>query len=353
MNDFYRALSKVKQRSGNKFAMATIIHIDGSAYRHTGARMLIDEQGNRYGTISAGCLEEDLNYHAQEVIQSSKTQTLSYDMRSIDDLGWGQGAGCNGNIEIYLEPVSWENTPEWNEIYKLLDQRKSVVSVRCIGGKFKDKVFHLYYPNGSTVNHIDDHEISKSLSSDLETFLKSGQKIGFVKIPSLESDFLFEYYKPREVMYVFGAGPDAIPLVRLASELDFWVTVIDPRGSLNTDHNFPDAEARILEHPDDYFSHAEIKDNSYVLVMTHNFKWDQQVMTHFLTTGSAVPKYLGFLGPHRRTVRLNSGKEVPDWVRSPIGLNIDAEGPEEISVSIMAELIQLKNETSSQKELIK
>lgn len=101
MKEFYRLLKVMKTNQHSPIALATVIRVEGSAYRRAGAKMLFVEEA-QYGTISAGCLENDLSYRAQEVMESKVPQTISYDLRAEDDLSWGQSAGCNGNITIYV-----------------------------------------------------------------------------------------------------------------------------------------------------------------------------------------------------------------------------------------------------------
>ncbi|SDI92979.1 MULTISPECIES: XdhC family protein [Paenibacillus] len=345
MNDSYRILKKMKEKKQQRFAMATIIAVDGSTYRHPGAKMLIGEDDSQYGTISAGCLEEDLAYHAREIINHRQPKTVIYDLRSEDDLSWGQGAGCNGSIKVYVEPNEWEyippdhHQPIWPEVESVLNNGSKVASAKRVSDDDAQRV-HLFYTDNGAVLGDAETGLKEKIIPELKRFLISGRKIELIRLADVEGEFLLELYEPREQLYIFGAGPDVEPIARLASHLDFFVTIIDPKTSRCNAEIFPTADQLIPEHPETYLQKNNIPQTSYVLIMTHSFQRDQSILRDLI---ASPPQYLGVLGPRLRTTRLMAPDALPDWVHSPIGLSIGAEGPEEISVSIMAELLKIKN----------
>lgn len=351
MNDICRVLNSLKKDKAKIFAMATIIRVDGSAYRREGAKMLIGEDGGYYGTISAGCLEEDLIHQAKQVIEAFQPKIVNYDLRSEDDLSWGQSAGCDGDIEIYIEPIGWElnqlkqNTFLWPYIDQQLKHGVSLVSAKCMNEGDSQGLVMLYSTDGKIVRGSLDKKTEEILIPYFHHFSISGSKVKLIHIEELQSDYLFELYQPKENLFIFGAGPDAEPLAKLASQLDFSVAIIDPRSSRCSDTYFPEADRRIIEHPDSFFNKYQIPFDSYVLVMTHNFNRDQQILQYLLED---PPKYLGVLGPKRRTERLVNDKTLLSFIQSPIGLSIGAEGPEEISISVLAELIKIRNHSLSE-----
>ncbi|MBP1932122.1 XdhC family protein [Ammoniphilus resinae] len=310
MNDLLRALEIMKKRPTERFVMATIFRVEGSAYRREGAKMLIDESGTTHGILSAGCLEEDLMHRAKEVFHTNQSKTMTYDLRGEDDLSWGQGAGCHGTVHIFLEATSWKNGG-WDKVEQKLLAGVSVISEKSLVGA------------GTTMWGED------------------GEILYFMQ-ETEDSPRFVEQYQPRECLYVFGAGPDAEPIVEYADKVDFSVCLIDPRSDRCSEKYFPHAEQRIVEFPDLYLRANSIPKNSYVLIMTHNFQWDQQILRHFISHKDP-PHYLGILGSKQRTERLLSPSPIPDWIHAPVGLKIGAEGPEEIAVSILAELIQCRN----------
>ena len=319
--------------------MATVIKVDGSAYRHVGAKMLIDEAGKTYGMISGGCLEGDIVYRAEEVMQSRRSQIVTYDLKSEDGAGWGQGAGCNGIIYVYMEEVGW-NVGNGSQIWAAIND-KLLSGFRIASIKFMDA-------SSQTIDYIYYSEDGEFLScrgeeehvNYLGTFFNSGRKVDFISTES-GGNILAELYEPNECLYIFGAGPDVEPVVELASKLDFSVRIIDPRKERFKNGNFSAADQLVIEYPHTYLQQAALPPNSYVLVMTHNFQWDQKLVKYLL---QKPPKYLGILGTKKRTQRLLSAETIPEWIHSPVGLNISAEGPEEIAVSICAELIRLRKQ---------
>jgi xanthine dehydrogenase accessory factor len=345
MNDSYRILKKMKEKHSSKFALATIIAVDGSTYRHPGAKMLIDENGSHYGTISAGCLEEDLSHHAQEVILKCQPKTLVYDLKSQDDLSWGQGAGCNGSIKIYVEPCEWGCIPQshdqrvWPLVEAALQLGNKVASAKSLSDNNSQRV-QLFYMEDGTVFGNAESDIRNKIIPELQKFLHSEKKTEVIQLADIESDFLLELYEPREELYIFGAGPDVEPITQRAAELDFCITIIDPRSSYCNAQRFPAADRLIIEHPDSFLQTYKIPHKSYVLVMTHSFERDQTVLRNLVPSSL---KYLGVLGPRRRTERLLSPDPLPECIHSPIGLDIGAEGPEEIAIAIMAQLLKIRN----------
>lgn len=346
MNDICRLLDSMKEGKDKIFAMATIIRVHGSAYRREGARMLIGEDGSYSGTISAGCLEADLIIQSQDVIKSMQAKTVNYDLRSVDDLSWGQGAGCDGNIEVYIEPIGWglnnvhSDTLLWPLVDDCLSKGMTLVSVKSINNAETEHQLIIDF-EGKLVKGEIEYQLEQTIIPYIEQFIESGTKVKLFHITELGSDYLFEIYQPKNLLFVFGAGPDAEPIVNLAAKMDYSVTVIDPRSSRCNEKYFKHADMLILEHPDTFFSNRQIGDNSYVLVMTHNFNWDQIILENLMNN---PPKYLGVLGPKRRTERLLGMNNLPDFIHSPIGLNIHAEGPDEISISVLAELINFRNQ---------
>ncbi|NHN32794.1 hypothetical protein G9U52_23520 [Paenibacillus sp. S3N08] len=202
----------MKQNDRQKFALATIITVEGSSYRRPGAKMLIGEDGSQYGTISAGCLEEDLLHHSQEVIQSRRPKTLVYDLRSDDDLSWGQGEGCNGCIKVYVEPCEWGYKTDsgngllWSQVESLLNLGHRVVSARRLSND-ASSIRPLFYAENGTVFGDTVHLTKEKIVPELSRFLSSHTKIKSVQLKDVEGEILFELYEPRAQLYVFGAGP--------------------------------------------------------------------------------------------------------------------------------------------------
>lgn len=322
--------------------MATVIGVEGSAYRHKGAKVLIDETGKIYGMISGGCLEEDLIYQANEVFQVRKPKIATYDLKSENDLGWGQGAGCNGIITIYIEETGWNINRDktGKSLWEKIDQ-KLLLGQRVACLKFLDEENYdkgIYYCEDGEVLHCSEG-LDEQLVIHLESSIFCDKTADIFKMSNQE--ILTELYKPKELLYIFGAGLDLEPLVELASKLDFSVHLIDPRSERFHKGNFSMADQLIEEFPHIFLQNNDLPINCFVLIMTHKFEWDKNILKHFV---KKPPQYLGILGPKKRTERLMYPDPIPEWIHSPVGIDIFAEGPEEISISICAEIVKRRNE---------
>ncbi len=341
MRDFVDHIRRLDREKG---ILATIVHVEGSAYRREGAKMLFTPSGKQFGTLSAGCLEEDLLFRAEDLIKRDRAEIFTYDMTSDDDLSWGTGSGCNGKIDVLLEPVQWNRgfplmqESAWPVIGRLLKQRASMAAVRRL-----DEGDSLT----ATLLITGDREMHGTLGNPLldqeaavvgQDFLHSGEKPKKVMLANHNIPVFLDRYVPKDRLFVFGAGPDAIPVVELVARTGFEVTVIDPRPAYCNEGNFPRAERLIVAHKGEAFERVNITSGDYVIMMTHNFNRDQELLNELLQN---PPYYLGILGSRQRTLRLLEGKEMPGSIHSPVGLDIGAEGPEQIAVSIVAELIEL------------
>ncbi|WP_182480625.1 XdhC family protein [Peribacillus asahii] len=354
MSEFYRYIKILNKHNEDYFVRATVIEVLGSAYRHKGATMFFGKDGKQYGTLSAGCLEEDLSYHATGVMTTLHSKVVEYDLASDNDILWGIGSGCNGKIKILLEPFGWShippnhNRPLMPVIERLLDDGKSIFVVKSIEGKVAAGTTIFCSNDEMVTGHVEDQDIKQRLVSYLKEFSILGTDFQYTFIHDLESEFIFERIKPRDTLYIFGAGPDVEPVVKLTSAFDFETIVIDPRSNRCNRNFFPTAHFLINEHPEVFLKENKLRENSYVIIMTHNFSRDKQILPLLLE--HSPPCYIGILGSRARTERLRPPKQLLDKIHSPVGLHIGAEGPEEISISIMAQLIQFRKQYSLKNE---
>lgn len=340
-------LDKIRMLSskGEDLVLATIVNVEGSAYLREGAKMIFTRNGQSYGILSAGCLEDDLRLRLEDVFVSGESQLYTYDTNSDDDLLWGTGSGCNGKIDIFVELISWngnglpdDDKPKLSLLADLLDHRHTVAVAKCISGKLPSTMV-LLAANGQLFENLDGFESKDEVIKATTSLLQSADSYRILELPQWKTTFFIELYVPEDRLFVFGAGPDAEPLVDLAGRLGFRITLIDPRSSRCNEVLFPSAHDYVVAHPEEAFRQLDIGNRDYVLVMTHNFLKDQEIVAELL---SIKPYYIGVLGPRRRTLQLLATESLPEFMHSPIGLSIGAKGPEEISVSIMAEIIETR-----------
>ena len=232
MNDISRVLKVMKERKNENFAIATVIRVEGSAYRHEGAKMLIDKNGKTFGIISAGCLEEDVVHQGLEVIQSNKSKRLTYNLKAEDDLDWGHRPGCDGIIHVYIEQMGWNTfiaicgqLSVLSKVHQKMHEGLRVVSVKRMEPEVGKEEKLYYCEDGEILYHSMDFSLveqiipycKKSIMQEIPVQLTSVENVG---------EILIELYKPLDTLYILGAGPDVEPLVKYASTLDFSIRIV-------------------------------------------------------------------------------------------------------------------------------
>ncbi|UKS26546.1 XdhC family protein [Paenibacillus sp. HWE-109] len=287
--------------------LATVIHVEGHAYRKQGAVMLMMADGSSIGSISPGCLEADLFAYVPAVWESSTSQMVEYDMRPADDFGWGETIGCGGLIRILLEPVSGELLVNLLAVKACLDRGEAVQLVREITDGYSGISYTLCSEGNSS-----DRQASLSVYVSL--------------------------FKPKPRVIVFGANSDAIPLVQMAISSGFRVVVADWREAYCRAERFPGAETEVA-FPKQLVANLKLNAQDYIIVMSHQYEKDALFVQEAM---KADLLYLGIMGSRERTENLLAGIDRPQWLRYPVGLPIGSEGPVENAVSIVAELISLK-----------
>lgn len=325
------------ETSGANGVLATIIHIEGSAYLKEGTSMFFQEDGTAIGMVSAGCLETDLALQAQEVMQIRINKVVTYDLQDEDDLGWGQGAGCNGILSILLEYVDDRMRANLYRLREYLKKRVPVLHIKQLNEDLS-QVHSTYAP-------MDGQFFGDDQWNDLPVFLHSlyknmnpfRMKSGLQFFPSSASPVYFHLYEPKPHLVVWGAGPDARPLVSFAAHTDFSVTVCDWREALCRKEYFMKADRLVIGFPKEIMEELCLQTQDFVVVMTHNFQKDKEFLSYLIKQNL---RYIAILGPAARTRRLLNGEDIPPFIHSPAGLAIGAKGPEQIAVSILAEMIQ-------------
>jgi xanthine/CO dehydrogenase XdhC/CoxF family maturation factor len=293
-------------------ALATIVATTGSTYRHAGARLLIPAEGEPIGNISGGCLEGDVARIGREVMGTGQPRLVSFDLTADDDAVWGYGLGCNGSFEIFVEATEGAVAAA-----QALRHARGLLRTVLTGPEAGTHRFQADLPGVSTPRLVEE---------DLERVL-------------------LEPILPPMHLILCGAGHDAIPLVRQAASLGWRVTVADVRRPFLTHDRFPEASGFLDADPvavaDAYAPDARTS----AVVMTHNYLRDIDYLRSLLGHGLA---YLGVLGPRRRTdkmlAELAAAGVTPtaadrEVLHAPAGLDLGAEGPDEVAWSIVAEML--------------
>ena len=292
-------------------ALATLIAVSGSSYRQVGARCLVLSNGVAIGSISGGCLEEDVRQRAAKVLASGEAQVMVYDTAQENDLVWGTGLGCQGEVKVLFERLP-SPRPVWMErLRENLAQRRDT---------------HLRI--------VHEAEDARALGTRLCEDEPLAHDLKFVE----------ERIAAPPSVVVFGAGDDTMPLVEFAGRLGWHIAVLDTRAAYATRERFPQAHHVSVLDADVAASHPAIDRRSHVLVMSHRYRSDLAFLRAMLPLEIA---YLGVLGPRQRTQRMldelaGEGAALPQHLRqrlyAPVGLELGGASPETVALSIIAEL---------------
>ena len=352
MSEITDVLAAIESLSaqGQKMALATIVAVRGSTYRRPGARLLVPEEGAPIGNISGGCLEGDVADMARIVMEEGTARLAGWDLTADDDAVWGLGLGCNGAIEVFIEPAD-RAAEVAGALRMALEEERPI----CLVTALESEAPELVAPGARLVVRPDGHAEGSLGHADVDAEAIVAAREQLAEQRSEIHTFLHgvrafvEVLEPPMRLLVCGAGHDAIPLVRSASVLGWNAVVVDDREAFLTADRFPGASGFVhLDDPADVAKVAAVDERTVAIVMTHNFLRDKEYLRSLLTSPVA---YLGMLGPAARTERLlmeltDEGVEITDDVRTrihgPAGLDLGAEGPEEIAESILAEIVAVK-----------
>lgn len=348
LRDILDALAEAQAR-GEPTALGTVIRVHGSTYRREGARLLIRADGTTVGSVSGGCLEGDIAEIAREVLTSGRPRLAQYDLTSDDDAVWGLGLGCNGAIDVLIEPVPGDLPAR---LRRAIDDRQTLVLATLVAGpEGLTPGARIYLPeDGAPEGSLGDPTLDAAAVAAARTQLDA-RKSAVVSLQSSRgpAEAFVEVLIPPLPLLVCGAGHDTLPLVRLAHELGWWVMVADSRPAFATRERFPGADEVVLADDAEVPQKVRIDRHTFVVVMTHNFLHDRTLLRALLATPA---RYIGLLGPRARTDRLladlaRDGARLDDGQRArlfgPVGVDLGAESPEEIALSILSEILALHN----------
>ena len=337
---------------GRRMALATIVAVRGSTYRRPGARLLVPEEGAPIGNLSGGCLEGDVADMARVVMEEGRARLAGWDLTADDDDVWGLGLGCNGAIEVFIEPA--DRAAEVASALRMALQEERPI---CVVTALESEAPELVAPGARLVVRPEGH-VQGSLGhadADAEAIAVAHELLAEQRseIRTLVHGVraFVEVLEPPLRLLVCGAGHDAIPLVRAAAVIGWNAIVVDDRKVFLASERFPGAAGFVhVEQPELTAKTAPVDERTFAIVMTHNFLRDKEYLRSLLPSPVA---YIGVLGPAARTERLlmdlrQEGMQVTEADRArihgPAGLDLGAEGPEEIAESILAEIVAVKRD---------
>jgi len=347
IRDIIKAFDEA-QKLGKQTALATVVHVEGSSYRRPGARMLIEDDGQLTGAISGGCLEGDALRKALLVMTEKRSRLVTYDTMDDDDAKFGVGLGCNGIIQVLIEPIDVSDPDDPIQYLKKLNEKRqsaALVTLFSLQDR-KDPQYGtclLLKEDGDLVQHVpvlkdvlvaDANEALINQSSSFKNYISDDHNL----------TAFIEVIKPPVSIIIIGAGNDVVPVVNMADILGWETTVVDGRANYAKKERFVSACQVLVSKPEQVLEQIEINEHTVFLLMTHNYNYDMAMLKQLLQKNVA---YIGMLGPKKKRERmLNELKDEGllfteqqlSVLHSPVGLDIGAETSEEIAVSILAEI---------------
>jgi len=344
-------------QSGTEYVLATVVTVEGSGYRKPGARMLIAADGRRAGTISGGCLEGEVARKA--FWRTENGPVVRRYSTSAEDGEVPFGMGCGGVVHLLLER-SESADPVMERLAACFEDRRPLAIATVLDGEWIGR--RAFWSNEDAVLVKLGEDPGRGYDGVLAELSRQGfeEQQSFTNTIDLSDGQLakvrVEFHAARPGLFVFGAGDDAIPLVRLARQLGWYVAVIDGRSNLATRARFPEAhDVYVL--PAGEFPRFELRPSDAVTILTHSMGQDSRILGAMLKEELA---YIGVLGPHRRTkeilVSLAGDLELPssraqvecwmNWIHGPMGLDLGGDTPADIALAVIAEIQQNRHRTT-------
>lgn len=324
------------------WVLATIVNKAGSSYRSPGAIMLVNSLGQSHGLVSGGCLEANIILHAKKVFDNQQAHYVEYDMLEEDGYAAELGVGCKGKIGVLLQYVTAKHQAVLANLFQRMQNGAMSYLQQTFSAQESAKQslneLSLFDNKGSLVmatfeqQESEEHRISKQIitaGNNHCNFTIGQSELSISKISAPTN------------LWIFGGGSDAAPLVSMATQMGWRVTVVDHRSSYARPSVFKHAAEIFRVHPNDFSQIKQFQQLDAAVLMTHNLNLDAAWLK--LLHKHQVAKYIGLLGPLERRGNVESLSEISDkqWleknINGPVGLDIGGELPESIALSILAQ----------------
>ena len=329
-------------------ALATVVRVEGSSYRRTGARMLVTDDGIWVGGISGGCLEGDALKRARMAITKSEASLITYDTTDDDAYQIGVGLGCNGIIDVLFTPLEFQNENNPVEVLKWCvaanRQTHILITVTGIDGEWPGVKAGdvIQYQTPENLAAFDDPEVQKRLRDQIKTHVESGRSGPYQIEPARgkKLSVFIEILLPEIHLVLMGHQYDIYPLARLIKEVGWRVTMVS--NPLKVDSKLSATVDAVFGY--DQLNQIEIDHCTAIVLMAHDYKTDKLNLPKALQTDAF---YVGMLGPRIRSEKIFGelaeqakaiSRQDMERIYAPAGLDIGAVSPEEIALSILAEI---------------
>ena len=320
---------------GKKVAAATLIRVQGPAPRPLGSRFLVSSAGDMAGSVSGGCVENDVFIHAQEVLASGLGRVVNYGI--ADDVAFEVGLSCGGLIDVFIEP--WDV----RDIARYVDSGRSGAFAGVFAGASLGTRAIYDGDDGFLPNALPDNVVAE-IESQVRAVIATERPT--IAVADDIEIFIEPVARPPRLV-IFGAVEIGQALCALAARTGFAITVCDPRAAFTTSERFPDADEVIVQWPEDALEQLGLDKRTFVVILSHDPRYEDPVLKAALAAGV---RYLGAMGSrktHRKRLERLIEAGVPplalDRIHGPIGLDLGAGSAEEVAVEILAEMVQARH----------
>lgn len=337
--NIYREVKGLLEK-GERITLATVIGTTGSTPAGSSAKMTVREDGLQIiGTIGGGCLEALVIEEARIAFHKGTQRLIEYQLNDEEIEG---GLLCGGQVRILVEPLDVSFLSLFDQIVKMQDQGKNGILITHVqNGEKPEKT--AVYDTEQSGSIIPDHIIHIAQSiAPLVIRSEKPQQIN----PRTGTDYFVEPILGYPTLFIFGGGHVSLSVAYFSKLAGFKVIVIDDREAFANRQRFPEADATIVDMYDSVFSKLEINPSSFIVIITRGHKYDELTLEHALKTPA---QYIGMIGSKRKVLialdRLQERgfpEEQLEKVFAPIGLDIGAQNPSEIGISIVSELIKVR-----------
>ncbi len=325
---------------GEEIAVATVVRVVGSAPRPVGACLIVSSEGRMAGSVSGGCVETTVYGELMDILEGGPPRLLHFGI--TEDMIWDVGLACGGTIDVLA--------------CKLERDLVEALAAQVAAGEPVALARVLRNENGEpgigagaviTGDGVVSGVAERPIVQRAQEMLAARAEQGTIVEIERGLEVYIEPFLPPPHLLIVGGVHIAIPLTRFAKELGFAVTVVDPRAKFANRERFPDADEVLLEWPDEAFAHLDVDESTYVVLLTHDPKIDEPTLAAALKTPAA---YIGAIGSRKthaarfeRMAKWGVTRQELERVYAPIGLDLGGRTPEETALSIIAEVVAVKN----------
>ncbi len=331
------------RKQGRKIAVATLVQVWGSAPRRPGARVVVSDATELAGSVSGGCVESAVLQEAVEVLGTGRAMTLEYGV--TDEDAWAVGLTCGGAIELLVEEIPGEGAdPVWDTVLDRIGSEAlfgmaTVLSGDRQGGRL------LVFPDGARTGSLGQAGLDDVAAALLDGGFP-GPAAWRHLVVEHQCELFLEIFGPREKLVIFGGVHIAIPLVRMARDLGWHTTVVDPRTAFATRERFPDTDRLLTLWPDEAMTRLAVDAGTAVAVLSHDPKIDLPAVQAALASPAFYVGALGSRKTHqKRVAALQDAGVSPEAIariHAPIGLNLGGRLPQEIALAILAQIVAVR-----------